>query len=228
LGRVGVIAAVAALLVIVNIVLAYLAALVQGDPTAITITVIVLLAPAGWIGWRVTRWARQRRAAARAEEIRQRALDAYIERLRRADLPAIDTLDGVEFEWVLEMAFGELGYEVRTTRNSGDFGADLLLDMDGVRTVVQAKRQNQPVGVRAVQEVVASARHYGAEHMIVVTNNRFTPSAYKLAESNGLELWDRDRLADFLADVAEERRVARAEQPALLKVITGHQENPAS
>ncbi|WP_445251056.1 MULTISPECIES: restriction endonuclease [unclassified Microcoleus] len=64
--------------------------------------------------------------------------------------------------------------------------------------MVQAKRSKNPVGIKAVQEVARAVRHYRENKGIVITNNRFTENACKLAESNEVELWDRKRLIEFI------------------------------
>ncbi len=125
-------------------------------------------------------------------------------RLLAADLPALDRLSGEAFEEHVAVRFRGLGYRVKLTPNGADFGADLVLEKDGARTVVQAKRWKNDVGVKAVQEVVAAKAHYRAQHALVVTNSRFTTQAIQLARSNGVELWDRDRLARELSGEAVE------------------------
>ena len=85
------------------------------------------------------------------------------------------------------------------TRTTGDFGADLVLESAGVRTVVQAKRYDSPVGIEAVQEVIGAKAHYGASDAWVVTNSSFTPAAETLAAENGVQLFARDGLVDCLA-----------------------------
>lgn len=119
--------------------------------------------------------------------------------MMRADIVAIDLMTGAEFEERLRVAFEHVGYTVYHVGGRGDFGADLVLDLPGTRTVVQAKRWSQSVGPSAVQEVVASRAHYGADHAIVVTSSSYTAAALELAESNGVEMWDRSRLIEFLA-----------------------------
>ena len=64
--------------------------------------------------------------------------------------------------------------------------------------MVQAKRSKNPVGIKAVQEVAGAVRHYKGNKGRVITNNRFTENAYKLAKSNEVELWDRKELIEFL------------------------------
>jgi restriction system protein len=119
--------------------------------------------------------------------------------VRREDRNRIDVMGGTDFELYLQQLFVAEGYDVRHTGRPGDFGADLLLRRAGMLTVVQAKRAISPVGPAAVQQAFAARAHYGAQHAIVVTNYRFTPSAEKLAESTGVELWDRSMLAELVA-----------------------------
>ncbi len=119
--------------------------------------------------------------------------------LRRAGMGQIDVMRGTDFELYLAELFLAEGYDVRHTGRSGDYGADLLLRHGEEVSVVQAKRTVKPVGQPAVREAVAARAHYGAQHAMVVTNAVFTPSAEVLAESNGVELWDRMMLAEVAA-----------------------------
>ncbi len=127
---------------------------------------------------------------------------------------ALDLLSGEAFEEHVAVRFRSLGYRVKLTPNGSDFGADLVLEKAGARTVVQAKRWKKDVGVKAVQEVVAAKAHYRAQHALVVTNSRFTAQAIQLARSNGVELWDRDRLARELTGAAVEADSATNSSPA--------------
>ena len=106
----------------------------------------------------------------------------------------IDTLNGYEFENFLKILFEKMGYNVKNTPLSGDQGADLVIERFGEKIVVQAKCYSNKVPNKAVQEVVASKAQYNADKAIVVTNNYFTNSAIELANSNGVELINRDKL----------------------------------
>lgn len=119
--------------------------------------------------------------------------------IRKSGIKAIDTMSGIDFEKRLEVLFKDLGYKVKRTPPSGDFGADLILEDKKGRTVVQAKRYNKPIGIKAVQEVIGSMAFYKATKALVVTNRCFTTQAERLAQSNGVELWDRDRLVKKLS-----------------------------
>ncbi len=119
-------------------------------------------------------------------------------RLSRMGLSEVDLLTGKDFETYLATRFRALGYKVEQTKLVGDYGADLVLTREGYRTVVQAKRYNKNVGIKAVQEVLGAKAKYKAQNAIVVTNSGYTREAVELAQSAGVELWGRERLISEL------------------------------
>lgn len=123
--------------------------------------------------------------------------------LARTGMAEIDVMDGRAFEQRLGVLFRSLGYTVEQTRERGDYGADLVVEKDGVRTVVQAKRWTKTVGVKAVQEAHASAAMYRCARSMVVTNRYYSRSAKELARANDVRLWDRDDLVRALASAAQ-------------------------
>lgn len=125
-------------------------------------------------------------------------------RLARSGISEIDLMSGLTFEWRLAHLFVGRGYRVEQTRARGDYGADLVLERDGVRTVVQAKRWKKNVGVKAIQEAVAAKPMYRCEHAMVVTNRYFTEQAQRLAKANGVHLWNRDDLVQALLAGADD------------------------
>ncbi len=126
------------------------------------------------------------------------------QRLAAAGIADIDTMDGLAFEQYLEVLFGKLGYKVQRTRYVGDYGADLIIQKDGTRTVVQAKRYTKTVGIKAVQEAVAAKGMYGCTEAMVVTNSTFTRAAVELARANHVILWGRNRLVEVVLRVKHE------------------------
>lgn len=143
------------------------------------------------------------------------------ERIRRSGISVIDKMEGVEFEQRLASLYRYLGYSVRDTAVTGDFGADLVLEKSGERTVVQAKRYQDNVGIEAVQQAVAAMAHYRASHATVVTNSYFTGAASILASSNGVELVDRLRLIDLLADQLRDQPRPSGVKLLVLQVLSG-------
>jgi restriction system protein len=59
---------------------------------------------------------------------------------------------------------------------------------------VQCKRLGKPVGVAAVQQVVAGARHHGCTRSIVISNQEFTGAAKQLAHTHNCQLIGRRAL----------------------------------
>lgn len=111
-----------------------------------------------------------------------------------SDIKNIDSMSGVDFEEYLSEHFKKMGYSVKLTPKSNDYGADLVLEKKGVRTVVQAKRHRGKVTNSAIQEIVTAKAYYNAHNAMVVINSFFTKNARELARANEVELWDRDVL----------------------------------
>ena len=80
------------------------------------------------------------------------------------------------------------GWDARTTKNTGDQGADIVATFSGETLVVQCKLYGRPVGNKAVQEIAAARDYYRADYAAVVTNASFTRAAHDLAASTGVKL----------------------------------------
>lgn len=106
----------------------------------------------------------------------------------------IDKMNPYEFEVLVGAHFDKLGYRVRQTPKSGDYGVDLLLEKNGDKIAVQVKRYSGKVGNKAVQEVVAGMHYYKCNRGMVVTNSYYTLQAEKMAKECDVELWNRDKL----------------------------------
>jgi restriction system protein len=72
-------------------------------------------------------------------------------------------MDGKTFEKYLKVFFEKLGYKMERTKYIGDYGADLIATNNGVKMVIQAKRGKNKVGIKAVQEAVASKGYYNCD-----------------------------------------------------------------
>ena len=122
-----------------------------------------------------------------------------MKRLADSGINDIDKMDGKTFEKYLEVLFKKLGYRVERTRYVGDYGADLVVWKDGIKTVIQAKRHKKNVGIKAIQEAVAAKGYYSCEKAMVVTNSAYTRQAIELARANDVQLWDRKDLLKALS-----------------------------
>lgn len=119
--------------------------------------------------------------------------------LKNSSLDVIDSMEGIQFEKYLYELFLALGYKVQLTAESGDYGADLILNDGDSCIVVQAKRHKSNVGITAVQEVLGAKAYYEADYAWVVTNSSFTNSAVELADRAGVSLYSRLELSKLMA-----------------------------
>lgn len=105
----------------------------------------------------------------------------------------VSNMSGTEFEyWCAAMLKKNMGFvSAKVTTASNDYGADIIgKDKKGRKWVIQCKRYNGSVGNSAVQEVVAAKAHYRAERAAVMTNSTLTRNARKLADENGVEIFE--------------------------------------
>lgn len=82
-------------------------------------------------------------------------------------------------------------------------GADVIAYKDNIKYVIQVKFYNNPVGNKAVQEVVGAIGMYKADKGIVVTNSTFTPSAIELAQANNIELVDGASIEKYKKEILQ-------------------------
>lgn len=110
-------------------------------------------------------------------------------------VPLVDDWDagsGRDFERRVATALARIGWAVRPTPITGDFGADLVgTDAVGTAWVIQCKHTRGSVGVAAVQEVLGARAFYATPHALVVTTGHFTRAAWTLADRAHVTLWDR-------------------------------------
>lgn len=108
----------------------------------------------------------------------------------------IDELGGIEFESFLRRVFLADGYKVEKTPATGDSGVDLILDKDGEKVAVQAKRydKSNTVPNKAVQEIYSGKDIYNCQKAMVITTSYFSKQAIRDAQKLGVELWDRGKL----------------------------------
>lgn len=109
------------------------------------------------------------------------------------EMEKIDNLTGKEFEDYIVNLLKEEGYtNIKETKSSGDYGVDIIATKDEINCAIQCKRFSNKVAINAIQEIVAGRKYYKCDKAIVITNNYYTEPAKSLAESNNVELLDRD------------------------------------
>lgn len=118
---------------------------------------------------------------------------------KNAALRKIDRMDGLDFEHYCADLLRRDGFEnVQVTSPSHDQGVDITADYQNESYGFQCKRYDHPVDNRAVQEVFTGCAFYHLDHPIVISNAKFTASASELAEGVGVDLINRDILANWI------------------------------
>ena len=126
---------------------------------------------------------------------------SFIKKHRKIVPEHFDTLEGHEFEYYCAELLRKKGFiEVEVTKGSGDYGADILAEKDGVTYAIQCKCYTAPIGVKAIQEAYAGRDYYDRMVGAVLTNQYFTTPAVEAAKKLKILLWDRGYLESMLEE----------------------------
>lgn len=129
--------------------------------------------------------------------------------LKTLSVSKLDALTGEEFENVCKLIFEYVGYQVKTTPASNDYGADLIITKK-LTIVVQAKLYyKHGVGNHAVQEVTSALKFYKAHFAAVITNWKFTNQAQTMAQTQAVVLIDRQDLDCFFEDLENKTKTSK-------------------
>lgn len=113
-----------------------------------------------------------------------------------------DNMEGHDFEYFCAELLKKNGFSnVEVTQGSGDQGIDILAVKDGIKYGIQCKCYSSDIGNKAVQEAFSGKSFYNCHVGVVLTNRFFTSSAKELAEKNGILLWDRNMLSEFIENI---------------------------
>lgn len=135
------------------------------------------------------------------EKIAKEKEKKRLEKIASTEISNVDLMTGVQFEEFLMALYIRLGYNVQLTKKSGDFGADLIIEKNGIKKLIQAKcYTTHKVSISAIQEIAGAKNHYKIFQAGVITNNYFTEPAKKLAYENNIELIDREKLVDLMSN----------------------------
>ena len=126
---------------------------------------------------------------------------SFIKKHRQIVPEHFDMLEGHEFEHYCAELLRKKGFiEVEVTKGSGDYGADILAEKDGVTYAIQCKCYTAPIGVKAIQEAYAGRDYYDRMVGAVLTNQYFTTPAVEAAKKLKILLWDRGYLESMLEE----------------------------
>jgi len=139
----------------------------------------------------------------------------------RSNLAAMDWED---FEHLIrelfEKEFSKSSSEVKVTQASRDGGVDaVIFDPDpihGGKTIIQAKRYTNTVGVAAVRELYGTVLNEGAMKGILVTTADYGPDAYEFAADKPLVLLNGGNLLSLLEKHGHKAKIDLKEAKRIL------------
>ncbi len=121
---------------------------------------------------------------------------------------------------VFEKEFSSHGGEVKITQASRDRGVDAVaFDPDPIRggkTVIQAKRYTNTVGVEAVRDLYGTVINEGAGKGILVTTSDYGPDAYQFAKGKPIVLLNGGNLLHLLEKHGHKARIDTVEAKRIL------------
>jgi restriction system protein len=133
-------------------------------------------------------------------------------------------MDWEEFEQLIrqlfEQEFMQAGGEVKITQASRDGGVDAVaFDPDVIRggkTVIQAKRYTNTVGVSAVRDLYGTVLNEGASKGILVTTSDYGPDSYDFAKGKPLVLLNGANLLNLLEKHGHKAKIDLREAKTIL------------
>jgi restriction system protein len=133
-------------------------------------------------------------------------------------------MDWEDFEHLIrqlfEQEFKQAGGEVKITQASRDGGVDAVaFDPDVIRggkTVIQAKRYTNTVGVSAVRDLYGTVLNEGASKGILVTTSDYGPDSYEFAKGKPLVLLSGANLLNLLEKHGHKAKIDLKEAKIIL------------
>lgn len=108
-----------------------------------------------------------------------------------------------DFEDFIGQVYKDLGYDVEQTSYSGDYGADLIITKDNVKTAVQIKRyqESNKVGVQDINQIIGAKNYYNCDKASVITTSSYSKQGENLAKETKIELLQWEDLILFFKEL---------------------------
>ncbi len=128
-----------------------------------------------------------------------RAVKAYEQKAANSDYKNIDVeqLSPIDFEYYCADILKANGWKAKVTQASSDQGIDIIAQYKNIHVAFQCKKYSNPVGNKAVQQIIAGKQYIRADIAAVISNARYTASAKQLADSTGVHLLHYSELKCF-------------------------------
>lgn len=119
------------------------------------------------------------------------------------------------FEKHVADLFTARGYQAKVSGRTGDGGVDIHLKCDDKNGIVQCKKYEKNVGVKAVREFCSVASQNRAHESYFVTSSGFTIEARKWAKREPIILIDGDDLIEWTKEARFGAYANKMPRPAL-------------
>lgn len=124
------------------------------------------------------------------------------------------------FEEHVSDLFKARGYKAQVVGGTADGGLDIKLQKDGATGIVQCKRYERNVGVKAIREFCAVATRAGCAEAYFITTSGYTRDALNWAKNEPIILIDGDTLISWAQDAKFGAYAAPAPKPPLYFTTT--------
>lgn len=104
------------------------------------------------------------------------------------------SLTPVDFENAVGELFLDKGYEVWTTKASGDHGVDLFLERDGKKYVVQCKTYKKVLGPNVARDLYGTMMSEGANEAFLAAPSGFSAATIEFCKGKPIKLLGIDEL----------------------------------
>lgn len=137
-------------------------------------------------------------AAYKAGEIASEPLPVDISAPAYKSDPSIfdPRMNPFDYELYCALLLRSDGWDAEATQKSGDQGADVIAQKNGIKIVVQCKLYTGTVGNDAVQQAFTAQTFQGAQAALVVTNSTYSTSARHASATTGVYLIHHAQLVD--------------------------------
>jgi len=120
----------------------------------------------------------------------QQAVTAFEDWWVRTKAEHWQRLSGRGFELELARLFNAIGWEAKTTRESGDRGIDIEAKIDGARVIVQCKAHSKPISPSVARELYGTLAASKAQSAILASVSGFGPGVHAFVAGKPIELID--------------------------------------
>jgi hypothetical protein len=114
----------------------------------------------------------------------------------------IDSIDGHEFEDLVDNLIKRMGFITDERKPSADGGIDIKAINENPilrgKYIIQCKRYSKPIGVSTIRELFGVVTSEKANKGILITNSTFTQSSKEFAYEKPIELIDGANLVELL------------------------------